>query len=70
MERQAEKARTYLKKKDELKTYDINMFLLETQRLKEQIESAESKLSIVKAELDDANVQYDNMKLHNRMKGG
>ena len=63
LERQAEKARTYLKKKDELKTYDINMFLLETQRLKEQIDSADSKLSIVKAELDEANLQYDNMKI-------
>ena len=62
LERQAEKARTYLKKKDELKTYDINMFLLETQRLKEQIEGAESKLSIVRAELDEANLQYDQMK--------
>jgi len=62
LERQAEKAKTYLKKKDELKTYDINMFLLETQRLKEQIESAEGKLAIVKAELADANLQYENTK--------
>ena len=62
LERQAEKAKTFLKKKEELKTYDINMFLLETQRLKEQIESAEQKLSIVRAELDDANLQYDHMK--------
>ena len=29
LERQSEKAREYLKKKEELKTYDINMFLLE-----------------------------------------
>ena len=62
LERQAEKAKIYLKKKDELKTYDINMFLLETQRLKEMINSMEGKLSIVRAELADANVQYDNMK--------
>ena len=62
LERQAEKAKSFLKKKEELKTYDINMFLLETQRLKEQIESAESKLSIVRAELSDANLQYDKMK--------
>ena len=62
LERQAEKARTYLKKKEELKTFDINMFLLETQRLKEQIDIADGKLSIVKAELQEANLQYDNMK--------
>ena len=30
LERQSEKAREYLKRKEELKTYDINMFLLET----------------------------------------
>ena len=63
LERQAEKARTYLKKKEELKTYDINMFLLETQRLKEQIENTEGKLSIVRAELDEAGVSYENMKM-------
>ena len=34
LERQSEKAREYLKKKEELKTYDINMFLLEADRLK------------------------------------
>ena len=62
LERQAEKAKIYLKKKEELKTYDINMFLLETQRLKEQIDSMESKLSIVRGELADANLQYDTMK--------
>ena len=30
LEKQAETAREYLRKKEELKTYDINMFLLET----------------------------------------
>ena len=41
LERQSEKAREYLKKKEELKTYDINMFLLEADRLKEQIRDVE-----------------------------
>ena len=63
LERQAEKAKTYLKKKEELKTYDINMFLLETQRLQEQINAADKKLHIARAELSEANKQYDNMKL-------
>lgn len=38
LERQAETARAYLKKKEELKKYDINLFLLESDRLKEQLE--------------------------------
>ena len=32
---QSEKAKEYLKKKESLKTYDINMFLLETERIRE-----------------------------------
>ncbi len=62
LERQAEKAKAFLKKKEELKTYDINMFLLETQRLKEQIQNTEGKLEIVRGELEEAGLHYDNMK--------
>ena len=62
LERQSEKARTFLKKKEELKTYDINMFLLETQRIQEQIQTTDKKLEIVNAELSDATVDYDKMK--------
>ena len=62
LERQSEKAREYLKKKEELKTYDINMFLLETARVKEQIAALEEKIDTAKAELSDAGEQYDSMK--------
>ena len=34
LEKQSETAREYLKKKEELKKYDINMFLLEEERFK------------------------------------
>ena len=34
LEKQSETAKEYLKKKEELKTYDINMFLLEEERLR------------------------------------
>ena len=47
LEKQAETAREYLRKKEELKTYDINMFLLETERLKEQIRDAEPDMLFV-----------------------
>ena len=62
LERQAETAREYLKKKEELKTYDINMFLLETERIQEQIRDLEGKLETTKSELTDAGQQYDDMK--------
>ena len=52
----------YLKKKEALKTYDINMFLLETSRLKAEIASLDEKIRITKDELDASTAQYDNTK--------
>ena len=46
LEKQSEVAKTYLRKKEELKTYDINMFLLETARLKAELAAVEEKIKI------------------------
>ncbi|MBO5461591.1 MAG: AAA family ATPase, partial [Ruminococcus sp.] len=62
LQKQSEVARIYLKKKEELKTFDINMFLLETDRLNEEIKKVDEKLSIVTDELNEANVRYADMK--------
>ena len=62
LKRQSEVAREYLKKKEELKTYDINMFLLETERIKDQIRDLNSKYQIASDELEEANVRYEEMK--------
>lgn len=62
LQRQAETAREYLKKKEELKRYDINMFLLETTRLKEQIKELDASLTIAQDELKDATQNYADMK--------
>ena len=62
LEKQSETAREYLKKKEALKTYDINMFLLETARLKEEIKDSEGKLSATQDELSQASKHYDDMK--------
>ena len=63
LERQSETAREYLKKKEELKTYDINMFLLEEERLRERIRDvAEKYETCVQQRLDEANVRYEKMK--------
>ena len=62
LQKQSEVAKEYLKKKESLKTYDINMFLLETSRLKAEIASLDEKIQIIKDELDAATAQYDNTK--------
>ncbi|MDO4473924.1 MAG: chromosome segregation protein SMC [Eubacteriales bacterium] len=62
LEKQSEVAKIYLKKKEELKTYDINMFLLETSRLKQLVKEVEEKLSISTHELEQASSDYENMK--------
>lgn len=62
LEKQSETARIYLKKREELKTYDINMFLIEALRLKEQIQDMEEKLSNANEELEKAGRDYENTK--------
>ena len=62
LEKQAETAREYLRKKEELKTYDINMFLLETARIREQIQGIEGKLATTRQELAEAGSAYADMK--------
>ncbi len=60
--KQSEVAKEYLRKKEELKTFDINMFLLETTRLKEEIASLEATLKIAQDELDEVNASYEHTK--------
>ncbi|MBO5524125.1 MAG: chromosome segregation protein SMC [Roseburia sp.] len=62
LERQAEKARIYLKKKEELKTYDVNMFLMEVERIGGQLEEVDGKYRIADDQLKEANASYENIK--------
>ena len=62
LEKQSETAKEYLKKKEELKTYDINMFLLEEERLRERIKELEEKYTIASSEMEESNERYDKMK--------
>ena len=62
LEKQSEVAKTYLRKKEELKTYDINMFLLETARIKAELASLDEKIKIAQDELDAVTVEYENTK--------
>ena len=62
LERQSETARKYLKLKEELKTYDINMFLLEITQIRSSLAEIEQKYNIANAELEDNRTQLENIK--------
>ena len=62
LERQSEKAKIYLRKKEELKEYDVNMFLLETARIAVQQKEVEEKYQIADAQLKETNEAYDKIK--------
>lgn len=62
LEKQAEKARTYLKKKEELKTLDVNAFLLEAEQLKKEQNEVSEKYEIADRELKEANTLYEQIK--------
>ena len=62
LERQSEKARTYLKKKEELKEYDVNMFILETTRIESDSKEVEKKYTIADDELKQTNEAYEKIK--------
>lgn len=62
LEKQSETAKVYLKKKEELKTLDVNMFLLEHNRLKSQLSSAEEKYAAAAGELERTGKKYESIK--------
>ena len=62
LERQAEKARIYLKKKEELKEYDVNMFLLEVERIERSRSGRENIPHIADEESKEASQSYENIK--------
>ncbi len=59
LERQAEHAKIFLKKKDELKTFDVNLFLLETSRIEQELKSAEEKYRIAGEQHRDTKERYE-----------
>ena len=62
LERQSETARKYLKLKEELKIYDINVFLLEVTSIKEALKEVEEKLDIANNQLSDNQNALDDIK--------
>lgn len=60
--KQSEKAREYLKLKEELKKIEINLFLMESDSIKEKINEYEDKLHIVENDMGLAKQEYDHIK--------
>lgn len=62
LERQSEKARTYLKKKDELKTFDVNMFLLEVERIEKELKEVVANYDIADSDLKETTAMFEKIK--------
>ncbi len=62
LEKQSEVAKIYLKNKEELKTLDVNMFLLENGAQKKQLADAEQNLEIASKNLAEAQAKYQDTK--------
>lgn len=63
LERQSEKAKIYLKKKEELKILDVNSFLLENAAVKEELGNTETNLKNTTSELETVNDRFENIKI-------
>ena len=62
LEKQSETAKIYLKKKEELKSLDVNVFLLENKRIKEQLLAVEEKYGIAGGDLQETSDKYEGIK--------
>ncbi len=62
LEKQAAKAKQYLAFRDELRVQDVNMFLIEYDRIHEEIKEFEGKQAIADNDLKNANQEYEKSK--------
>lgn len=62
LERQAETARAYLKKKEELKALEVNAFLLEIQDMNERLAKLEEDYKAADAQMQDSQSEQEKIK--------
>lgn len=62
LEKQSEKAKIYLKKKEELKAYDVNMFLLEVERIDTQVKEVDENHRIAEGDLADTKASFEKIR--------
>jgi chromosome segregation protein len=63
LERQAEKAKEYLKKRETLREYEVHIFLLEMENIKVQLQKIEEARTITQTDLDETTRAFENTKL-------
>lgn len=63
LEKQSETAKIYLKNKERLKTLDVNIFLMDNERLKSLLDEVKDKLSIAQKDLEDIGSKYDQARI-------
>ncbi|MCC8049549.1 MAG: chromosome segregation protein SMC [Clostridiales bacterium] len=62
LEKQAETAKIYLQKRDRLKTCDVNLFLMETEKIQKDLESLSEKQQVTEEQLASSRAEYDRTK--------
>ena len=62
LERQSEKAKTFLNKRSELQGYEVNLFLMEAERINKQLSEIESKGKITAEELQETDQAIESIK--------
>ena len=62
LERQSEKARLYLKKREELKTHDVGLFLAEMERMDAQLKEVSCNTEAAEAQLKETGAAYEEIK--------
>lgn len=65
LEKQSKGAREYLRLHESLKTYEVNLFLRESEQLRSSMETAESNISIAENSLEDVRLESDKLKEYN-----
>ncbi len=60
--RQSEAAKAYLNLKDQLKTYDVNLFLMESEGIRNQLEEVGKREAIVSQDMEEAASQTEKEK--------
>lgn len=63
LERQAEKAKEYLKKRETLKEYEIHIFLMEMEQIKVQLQKIEEARKIAQGDMEETTKAFENTKL-------
>ena len=62
LERQSEKARVYLKYRESLKELDVNVFLLENERLSQELAQVGEQYADAKRDLEQTSLRYEQTK--------